>query len=205
MEGVDAWLCERLNRHSCQFQKSLGWEPFLYGFLDNRWRQQQAQYKPPAGAKALKPEIWAKKLIEFFWQKARSVWDQRNDEVHDTSSQRAIDYVKQQLEAEVRSVFAAAEQMSAFDRQMLEKITVEELLNKPISFIKRWVKRNKSTVKFCVRDQQERIAKSSTDIRSYFMQATITDENNNNVAELTVNTLALGDSKIIWVCYRCAG
>ena len=46
MEGIDSWLTQRKNVHPLKYQEDIGWEQFLYGFLDAEWRHKQAEYKP---------------------------------------------------------------------------------------------------------------------------------------------------------------
>ena len=160
----------------------------MYGFIDYRWQYNQADYFPPEGEKKLKPEVWAKQLVEFLWQQSRSVWDLRNDEVHDRSSAKAMDYARHQCEIDVRAIYASADLMSAYDRQMLDT-PMEDRLNRPIPVLKRWIERTKPLVQHCIREQSKRLKKHSNDIRSFF-----TNKHS--------NTLVFRFSITIQVCHR---
>ena len=87
--------------------------------------------------------------------------------MHDKTISKALAHEQQQCEAEVNAIYAVRDELSAYDRQLLDT-PAEEQLNRPTQVIRRWIERTKPLIQHCIRDQILRLKNGHSDIRNFF-------------------------------------
>ena len=63
-------------------QKKIGWEQMLYGRLSIKWRTAQESWLVRCHSKFKTSTTWAKRLAKLFIHVSWSLWEQRNDMLH---------------------------------------------------------------------------------------------------------------------------
>ena len=78
-------------REAIEHQASIGWEPFIRGFVSNRWRQMQKKHLEKLKSKKSNRR-WVSSLIIKLWQISWDMWRFRNGILHSQSTTNTTNF-----------------------------------------------------------------------------------------------------------------
>ena len=82
-EITSAHMFPRLIQEAIFEQRSLGWDMFLEGFISNKWFEYIQIYFRRKNIRC-SPQTWFHRLIKYNWEFIFHIWDQRNQQLHNT-------------------------------------------------------------------------------------------------------------------------
>jgi len=179
--GINDWLFDEKSGKAQHNQVLIGWEQFMYGYIDSAWYYQQDTFyrNTDPTNKQLTASNWSKKLIQFLWYQCHALWKIRNDEKYRSDNAAAAQHAASENELKVQEIYRQAPELSATDRAALLGRPMETILQKRPVDLRHWIQKTSDRLRKSIREQQARIKKGHRDIRNFF-QATSTNQDSDD-------------------------
>jgi hypothetical protein len=123
-------------RSALEGQDRIGWRQFLDGLLHIGWATAQQRHYERIGSRRT-GKSWASLLIRKLWDLEHSLWQQRNDSVHDEEAM--ADRRKRSAQRQVRDEYAlGSRELAQGDRYLFDR-NMSEMLRQDVETMEQWV------------------------------------------------------------------
>jgi len=114
-------------------QQKIGWDRFLEGFIASQWANIQQDYLTKINETRSTGNSWATKLVQKLWGILHSVWNTRNEYIHNSENMIEIIHGGQHLQEAIRKEYEQGIQVLHKDfKRLFDRQQLDELLKKPL-------------------------------------------------------------------------
>jgi len=142
-------------------QCSIGWDQLFHGRITTSWAFYIDHHMPTK----TNGTIFYSKVINLIWTYILSSWHQRNTALHNPNPMD--DFRWQALETQVAQIFQQIQEDPTL-HQHAPRLTLEQIMQQPIRYIRRFVTTSNSQMRDCIRAACKCTQLNIRDIRSYF-------------------------------------
>jgi hypothetical protein len=178
--GVELWIhgqkvkesvaVSKRTAKAIRIQNTIGWDMAMRGRLANEWAviQEHNGDGVPRGRMSNRlGDSWSAQVGSFLIQESRRFWTMRNNERQKSSSIDEPDRPRAVVEAEtrVKSLYNRENELAQRDRKIFD-LPLAKRLELPVKHQELWYERTLPMVNRLAREEQERLKKNNTDIRT---------------------------------------
>ena len=156
--------------HTMEKQNKFGWNFFVRGLVINDWAYWQEQHAQKSNTIQL-GDSWSSKISEWWIQKSRAIWLQRNEKSHNCTKENES-RLEQETFAQIRKLYDTSHLLSANDREIFST-PMEDLIQQPIHSLQLWVRTAWPTVRTCLKNYSDRIVLQNQRLSQFLQQRNI--------------------------------
>ena len=149
---------------------NLGGTSIVRGLVINDWAYWQEQHAQKSNTIQL-GDSWSSKISEWWIQKSRAIWLQRNEKLHNCTKENES-RLEQETFAQIRKLYDTSHLLSANDREIFST-PMEDLIQQPIHSLQLWVRTAWPTVRTCLKNYSDRIVLQNQRLSQFLQQRNI--------------------------------
>ena len=119
-------------------QRNIGWKQFLEGLLSRHWKLYMTTYYLGKRSKR-KGSTWASRLVQYNWKLIASVWESRNEQLHQTERIHDLEGMSVVRDAIKKEWDIGLGRLPASQFSHYFNIPMEKLLLKSHEYLKSWL------------------------------------------------------------------